>query len=64
MQKNNLFIQVVRDRQLCGILVDFAIQLMTLLEQINRDSFQRFQLRAGLNQVKLKLHILLKDFAV
>ena len=31
--------------------MDFAIQLMTLLENINRDSFQRFQLRAGLNQV-------------
>jgi hypothetical protein len=34
----------------CTILVDFAIQLRTLLENINRDSFQRFQLRAGLNQ--------------
>ena len=44
--------QILRERQFCGILVDFAIQLMTLLEQINRDSFQRFQLRAGLNQVK------------
>lgn len=49
--KNEIVSQVTRDRQLCGILVDFAIQLMTLLEQINRDSFQRFQLRAGLNQV-------------
>merc|ERR1712038_1741492 len=36
----------MRENQLCGLLVDFAIQLMTLLENINRDSFQRFQLRA------------------
>ena len=50
------FFQILRERQFCGILVDFAIQLMTLLEQINRDSFQRFQLRAGLNQVKKLFH--------
>ena len=43
----------MREHQFCGILVDFAIQLMTLLENINRDSFQRFRLRAGLNQVLL-----------
>ena len=48
--------QTHREHHYCGILVDFAIQLMTLLENINRDSFQRFQLRAGLNQVwKLNL---------
>ena len=43
--------QTSREHHYCGILVDFAIQLMTLLENINRDSFQRFRLRAGLNQV-------------
>ncbi|KAK0098595.1 hypothetical protein PV326_006343 [Microctonus aethiopoides] len=31
------------------VLVEFAIALMTLLDQINRESFQRFQLRMGLN---------------
>lgn len=31
------------------ILVEFAIALMTILEQINRESFQRFKLRIGLN---------------
>ncbi|GFG37885.1 hypothetical protein Cfor_07375, partial [Coptotermes formosanus] len=31
------------------ILVDFAIALMTILDQINRESFQRFKLRIGLN---------------
>uniref|UniRef100_T1J4X6 adenylate cyclase n=1 Tax=Strigamia maritima TaxID=126957 RepID=T1J4X6_STRMM len=29
------------------ILVEFAIALMTVLDQINRDSFQRFRLRIG-----------------
>ncbi len=41
----------LRENQLCSILVDFAVQLMTLIERINMDSFQRFELRAGLNQV-------------
>ena len=45
-----VFIQVVREHYYSAILVEFAIQLMTLLENINRDSFQRFILRAGLNQ--------------
>ncbi|XP_018315113.1 adenylate cyclase type 2 [Mycetomoellerius zeteki] len=31
------------------VLVEFAIALMTILDQINRDSFQRFKLRIGLN---------------
>ncbi|XP_058835255.1 adenylate cyclase type 2 isoform X3 [Topomyia yanbarensis] len=31
------------------MLVDFAIALMTALDQINRESFQRFRLRIGLN---------------
>ncbi|KAI4470828.1 adenylate cyclase type 1 [Holotrichia oblita] len=30
-------------------LVDFAVLLMTNLDQINRDSFQRFKLRVGIN---------------
>ncbi|XP_059607594.1 adenylate cyclase type 2 [Phlebotomus argentipes] len=30
-------------------LVDFAISLMSALDQINRESFQRFRLRIGLN---------------
>ena len=42
--------QQLREHTFCAILVEFAIQLMTLLEHINRDSFQRFRLRAGLNQ--------------
>ena len=40
----------MREHHYLSILVEFAVQLMTLLEHINRDSFQRFQLRAGLNQ--------------
>ncbi|CAB0032413.1 unnamed protein product [Trichogramma brassicae] len=31
------------------VLVEFAISLMTLLDQINRESFQKFKLRIGLN---------------
>lgn len=31
------------------VLVDFAIALMTTLDQINRESFQRFRLRIGVN---------------
>ncbi|XP_031784566.1 adenylate cyclase type 2 isoform X2 [Nasonia vitripennis] len=31
------------------VLVEFAISLTTLLDQINRESFQRFKLRIGLN---------------
>lgn len=31
------------------ILVDFAIALMAMLNQINQESFQRFRLRMGLN---------------
>ena len=42
--------QTQREHHFCGILVDFFIQLMTLLDHINHDSFQRFKLRAGLNQ--------------
>lgn len=31
------------------VLVEFAVSLMTILDQINRESFQRFKLRMGLN---------------
>ncbi|XP_075224793.1 adenylate cyclase type 2 Ac76E [Lycorma delicatula] len=31
------------------VLVEFAVALMTILDQINRESFQRFKLRMGLN---------------
>ncbi|KAI5716155.1 hypothetical protein M8J76_001790 [Diaphorina citri] len=31
------------------VLVEFAIALVTILDQINRESFQRFRLRMGLN---------------
>ncbi|KAG7199184.1 hypothetical protein KM043_018059 [Ampulex compressa] len=31
------------------VLVEFALALMTILDQINRESFQRFKLRMGLN---------------
>lgn len=31
------------------LLVDFAIALMQTLDTINRESFQRFKLRMGLN---------------
>ncbi|XKL63974.1 hypothetical protein PGB90_006338 [Kerria lacca] len=31
------------------ILVEFAVALMTVLDQINRESFQRFKLRIGIN---------------
>ena len=52
-------LQTHREHHYSGILVDFAIQLMTLLENINQDSFQRFRLRAGLNKVWyfVKVHI-------
>jgi hypothetical protein len=29
------------------VLVDFAVALMAILDQINRESFQRFKLRMG-----------------
>ncbi|XP_076683337.1 adenylate cyclase type 2 Ac76E isoform X2 [Andrena cerasifolii] len=31
------------------VLVEFALALMTILDQINKESFQRFKLRIGLN---------------
>ncbi|CAG4939561.1 unnamed protein product [Parnassius apollo] len=38
-----------KEEHTVGILVEFAIALMTILDQINRESFQRFKLRVGLN---------------
>lgn len=32
-----------------AILVEFAIALMAMLDQINRESFQRFKLRIGMS---------------
>lgn len=31
------------------VVVEFALALMSVLDQINRESFQRFRLRIGLN---------------
>lgn len=33
----------------CTVLVEFAIALTAAVEQINKESFQRFKLRIGLN---------------
>ena len=49
LQNKDTLFQTLREHHFCAILVEFAIQLMTILEAINRDSFQRFRLRAGLN---------------
>ncbi|XP_056649176.1 adenylate cyclase type 2-like isoform X4 [Diorhabda sublineata] len=38
-----------KEEHIITALVEFAILLMTSLEQINRDAFQRFKLRIGLN---------------
>lgn len=38
-----------KEEHTIAILVEFAIALMTILDQINRESFQRFKLRIGLN---------------
>ncbi|XP_022914223.2 adenylate cyclase type 2-like isoform X2 [Onthophagus taurus] len=38
-----------KEEYIITALVDFALLLMTNLEQINRDSFQRFKLRVGIN---------------
>ncbi|ERL86547.1 hypothetical protein D910_03954 [Dendroctonus ponderosae] len=42
-------------------LVDFAICLMTSLDQINRDAFQRFKLRFGNYSLQLLFRCLLTD---
>lgn len=41
--------EITREHHNVSTLVEFAIALMAILEQINRESFQRFQLRVGLN---------------
>ncbi|XP_039755318.1 adenylate cyclase type 2 isoform X2 [Pararge aegeria] len=38
-----------KEEHTVAILVEFAIALMTILDQINRESFQRFKLRIGLS---------------
>ncbi|XP_074032903.1 adenylate cyclase type 2 Ac76E isoform X2 [Leptinotarsa decemlineata] len=38
-----------KEEHVITALVEFAVLLMTSLEQINRDAFQRFKLRVGLN---------------
>lgn len=38
-----------KEEHTVAILVEFAFALMTILDQINRESFQRFKLRIGLN---------------
>ncbi|XP_063915135.1 adenylate cyclase type 2 isoform X2 [Zophobas morio] len=38
-----------KEEHIIVALVDFAVSLMTSLDQINRDAFQRFKLRVGLN---------------
>lgn len=38
-----------KEEHIITALVEFAVLLMTSLEQINRDAFQRFKLRVGLN---------------
>ncbi|XP_026733565.1 adenylate cyclase type 2-like isoform X2 [Trichoplusia ni] len=38
-----------KEEHTVAILVEFAVALMTILDQINRESFQRFKLRIGLN---------------
>lgn len=46
---SHVFLQDVSKQQEHNvlILVDFAVALMTILDQINRESFQRFKLRMG-----------------
>lgn len=47
--KNNELEEKRTEEHNVVVLVDFAIALMTALDQINRESFQRFRLRIGLN---------------
>ena len=37
----------LRENSIVTVLVDFAIALMTVLDHINKESFQRFKLRVG-----------------
>lgn len=36
-----------KEEHTVAILVEFAMALMSILDQINRESFQRFKLRIG-----------------
>nr|XP_029713545.1 adenylate cyclase type 2-like isoform X1 [Aedes albopictus] len=47
--KNNELDEKRTEEHNVVVLVDFAIALMTTLDQINRESFQRFRLRIGVN---------------
>ncbi|XP_052891398.1 adenylate cyclase type 2 [Anopheles moucheti] len=47
--KNNELDEKRTEEHNVVVLVEFAIALMTALDQINRESFQRFRLRIGLN---------------
>lgn len=38
-------------------LVEFAVALMSSLDQINRDAFQRFKLRVGKSLELLVMHL-------
>ncbi|XP_073947635.1 adenylate cyclase type 2 Ac76E isoform X2 [Choristoneura fumiferana] len=38
-----------KEEHTVAVVVEFAFALMTILDQINRESFQRFKLRIGLN---------------
>lgn len=42
------------------VVVEFAIALMSVLDQINRESFQRFRLRIGLNHGRVNHFFLIK----
>ncbi|XP_055692723.1 adenylate cyclase type 2 isoform X3 [Lutzomyia longipalpis] len=47
--KSNILDEKRTEEHNVVIVVDFAISLMSALDQINRESFQRFRLRMGLN---------------
>ncbi|XP_039963573.1 adenylate cyclase type 2 isoform X1 [Bactrocera neohumeralis] len=49
MRKRNLADEKHTEEHNVTILVEFAIALMSILDSINRESFQRFRLRIGLN---------------
>ena len=43
-------LQISREQHFAVILVELASQMMSLLDQINRDSFQEFSLRVGVSR--------------
>lgn len=40
------------------ILIEFALALMTILDQINKESFQKFKLRIGEFFLKINMKLL------